>query len=84
MSIQLELYQDSKELPEIYRYVVGHVIVAVVKTSDGSLDVERVVGVNADSAEDNQIVGDFIKKIEAKLAEMFEPVPEPSKIWVPE
>jgi hypothetical protein len=68
-----------------HKNVVGHALVLVKKTDDGGLDVDRVIGVNADNAEDNQIVGDFIKKVEAKLAEIFEPepVPEPSKLWVP-
>jgi hypothetical protein len=68
-----------------YDNVVGHALVLVTKLDDGGLDVSRVIGVNADSAEDNQIVGDFIKKVEDKLAEIFEPekVPE-AKLWVPE
>ena len=64
--------------------VVGHAIVLVVKGPNDFLDVERIIGVNADSAEDNQIVGDFIRKVEAQLAEIFEPEVEPApKIWTP-
>ena len=62
--------------------VVGHALILVVKNADG-LNVERIVGVNATSAEDNQIVGDFIKQVESKLAELF-PEEEESKIWIPE
>jgi hypothetical protein len=67
------------------RNVVGHVLVTVVKKEDGGLDVERVAGVNADSAEDNQIVTDFIKQVEAKVAELFPEDEQPKPmIWVPE
>ena len=97
MSIQVKIWneQDVEDrefgeslvgdgrLVSSFGSVVGHSLVLVVKKEDGSLDVERVFEVNADSAEDNQIVTDFVKSVESKLAELFEPVPEPSKIWVP-
>jgi len=79
----IEIAVSGGDGETIYRPVVGHALVLIVKTSDGGLDVDRVIGVNADSAEDNQVVGDFIKKVESKLAEIFEPEPQP-KIWTPE
>lgn len=66
-----------------FENVVGHVLVAVIKTSDGGLDVERIVGVNADSAEDSQIVGDFIKQANDKLSDLFPEQKEQPKIWAP-
>jgi len=86
MSAQIEIWPTPQTLvgkQDIYENVVGHALLAVVKNKDGGLTVERVVGVNADSAEDNQIVGDFIKQVESKLAELF-PEEEESKIWIPE
>ena len=97
MSVQVKIWNEQdvegREFGEVllgdgrlvssFSGVVGHALVLVLKKEDGSLDVERVFEVNADSAEDNQIVTDFVKSVESKLAELFEPVPESSKIWVP-
>ena len=87
MSALIEIYnsQDSWESKRKYLslgHVVGHALLVVVKNEDGGLNVERILGVNADSAEDNQIVGDFIKQVESKLAELFPE--ETPKIWTPE
>lgn len=86
MSVNVHLVSKDKTNEfndvEIYRNVVGHALVLVVKKDNGDLDVERIIGINADSAEENAIAGDFIKKVEAKLAEIFEPVPE-AKLWIP-
>ena len=63
--------------------VIGHVLALVVKGEDGSITLERVIAVNADSAEDNQLAEATVKAIEAKLNEAF-PDPnkqEPSKLW---
>jgi hypothetical protein len=84
--VQIFNSQDSWESkkPDVDQgHVIGHALVLVVKKDNGDLDVERIIGVNADSAEENAIAGDFIKKVEAKLAEIFEPVPE-AKLWIPE
>ena len=78
-----EVLRGDGRLVSDFNGVVGHALVLVIKKEDGGLDVERVVGVNADSVEDNAVVTDFIKTVESKLAELFDPVPEPSKIWVP-
>jgi len=76
-------FHDARIISET-RNVVGYSLVLVIKKPDGGLDVERVFAVNADSVEDDAVVTDFIKTVEAKIGEIFEPVSEPSKIWVPE
>lgn len=65
--------------------VVGHVLVAVVHGKDGSLAIERFVGVNIeDFPEDGATVTAFIQDIEKKLNEAL-PEPEPvPQIWIPE
>jgi hypothetical protein len=93
MSVTVEIYKNDEPDDDYYgrhivdqNNVVGHALVLVVKKENGDLDVERIIGINADSAEDNAVAGDFIKTVEKKLAEIFEPVEEPkqAKIWVPE
>jgi len=76
------LLYDPRLIEEVAN-VVGHALVLVAKKPNGDLDVERIIGINSDSAEDNAVAGDFIKTVEKKLAELFEPTPEPSKLWVP-
>jgi len=66
--------------------VIGHVIAVVVKDVEtGEISLERDISVHADNAEDNQLVEDVVKTIEAKLNEAFPDPnkPEPSKLWVP-
>lgn len=82
MAIQISIGTSDIDHADYYT-AVGHAIVIVVKGKDGSLDIVREVGINADSAEDNQIVGDFIHQVEDKLAEIFDAKEEP-KIWTPE
>ena len=67
-----------------YTGVRGYVIVSVVGTEDGSLNVNRDFDMQAGSAEESQIVSDFLKKADEKLKELFPEEKEPeSKIWVP-
>lgn len=65
--------------------VVGHVLVAVIHAEDGSLAIERCVGVNIDDfPEDGETVTAFIQSVEKKLNEAL---PEPEivpTIWIPE
>ena len=80
-------WDHNAAVVERYDNVIGHVLVAVVKKSDGGLDVERVVGVNADSVEDSQIVGDFIKQVNDKISDLFSQKEEPTLahqiLWIP-
>lgn len=92
MSVTIEIFpkdygkQDSYEHP-VYENIIGHVIAMVIKGEDGSVTLERLVAVNADTAEDNELAESVVKTIERKLNEAFpdpnQQVPEP-KLWVPE
>jgi hypothetical protein len=84
MAILIKLIDNDKTF--FYPEVVGHILVAVQKHEDGSLTIERDIQVNANNVEDNAVVEDFIKKVQAKLDEALpepEVVPE-AKLWVPE
>lgn len=85
MSIRLKLTGADGYTVRDLENVIGHVIVAVQKHGDKSLTIERDVAVNADTFEDNQIVEDFVKKVQAELDKVLpepKPIAEP-KIWVP-
>jgi len=83
MRIIVSADEDSGKLDQ--NGVIGYVIVAVALTDDDGLDVNRYFHVQNTTPENNQIVTDFLKQADAKLAELFpkDEVPE-TKIWVPE
>lgn len=83
MSATIQISADTNA--ETLRKVVGHVLVAVIHGEDGSLAIERLVGVNIeDFPEDGETVTAFIKGVEKQLNEILpEPEPVPT-IWIPE
>lgn len=89
MSLIIEVAPGAWENPSYccFRNVIGHVVAAVIKNDDGSITLERAIGVKADTKEDNDLAESVVKTIERKLNEAF---PDPNKqqeepkLWVPE
>jgi hypothetical protein len=93
MSVFIEIHDEQKADEDIdtsclscTENVIGYVIAAVVRQTDGEISLERDIAVHADNAEDNQLAESVVKTIEAKLNEAFPDPnkPEPSKLWVPD
>ena len=83
---KMRITVDSDEGKLIdYNGVAGYVIVTVLLTEDGGLDVNRDFHVQPTDPENDLVVSDFLKKADEKLAQLFpsEPVPE-AKLWIPE
>jgi hypothetical protein len=87
MSVAVAVLRAQEDPIGGFENVIGYVIAAVVKQSDGGISLEREVAVHADNAEDNELAESVVKTIERKLNEAFpdpnQRVPE-AKLWVPE
>lgn len=82
--MRIQISSDNEHVVDT-NSVVGYALIAVSKTEDGGLDVNRYFCVEPSwSEEDKEIATDFLKRAEDKLSELFpeEKAPEP-KIWVP-
>jgi hypothetical protein len=87
MSVAVAVLRAQEDPIGGFENVIGYVIAAVVKQSDGGISLEREIAVHADNAEDNELAESVVKTIERKLNEAFpdpnQRVPE-AKLWVPE
>lgn len=85
MSVAIAVLKAQEEPIGSFENVIGYVIAAVVKQSDGAVTLEREISVYADSQEDNDLAEQVVKDIEKALESVF-PDPNksaPSKLWIP-
>ena len=86
MSTSIAIGEADESDRQLFLNVIGYVVAAVVRQTDGSITLERAIAVNADNAEDNELAESVVKTIERKLNEAF---PDPNKqepevkLWVP-
>ena len=86
MSTSIAIGEVDESDRQLFLNVIGYVVAALVRQTDGSLILERAIAVNADNAEDNELAESVVKTIERKLNEAF---PDPNKqepevkLWVP-